>query len=192
MKNWLLINLIIISLCSTWACATEPDLLSQLSARSKTIASLDGRFEQQKTIAVLPMPIRSSGEFHFTRGKGVIWETLVPVNSRIELTPNGINLGEQSAQSQQQQASAVVANIFMGVIAGKLDSLTHYFTIQTLGDASHWRLTLTPSSPNLAAYIQSIEVRGEEFTQQLDIAETNGDKTRIQFSTDKVVRTSPQ
>jgi hypothetical protein len=31
-------------------------------------------------------------------------------------------------------------------------------------------------------------LQGSEFTEQLDIAEANGDKTHIAFTTDKVVR----
>jgi hypothetical protein len=69
-----------------------------------------------------------------------------------------------------------------------LDSLKSYFLVQASGDTKHWQLLLTPRSPNLAAYIQNITLQGSEFTEQLDIAETNGDKTNIRFTTDKVVR----
>jgi hypothetical protein len=172
-------------------------LLAQLAARSQEIQSLDGHFEQHKTIVVLPVPLASNGRFSFEQGKEVIWETLVPVHSRLTLTPGGISFadakGEQKTsaqgQAQAQQAGAeIVAKIFMGVIAGELDSLQDYFTLNATGTAADWHIQLVPRSANLSAYIASIELRGGEYTEHLDIAEANGDKTHIVFTTDKVVR----
>ena len=190
----------LVLIAASWlavACAwADSDLLAQLSARSKTIASLDGRFDQQKTIAVLPMPIVSSGVFHFAQGEGVVWETRVPVQTQVKLSPGGISFDDQPAatgsnQAATNQATAIVAKIFMGVIAGELSSLNDYFNIQTLGDSDHWQLILTPRNDNLKAYIHSIEVRGEEFTEQLAIDEANGDKTLIKFAVEQVQRVQP-
>ena len=168
-------------------------LLAQLNAHSKTIQSLQGHFVQQKNIAVLPVPLNSTGQFQFEQGKEVIWEVLTPVHNTLHLTPKGISFESEQGKAQnsaiQQQAGVeVVAKIFMGVIAGELDSLNAYFAVQASGDIKHWKLLLTPRSPNLAAYLQNIELQGSEFTEQLTIAETNGDKTNIRFTTDKVIR----
>lgn len=176
--------------------AQDDALLAQLSARSQAIQSLEGKFQQQKTIAVLPVPLNSNGRFSFEQGKEVVWETLVPVQSRLTLTPGGISFadakGEQKtstqAQAQAQQAGAeIVAKIFMGVIAGELDSLQDYFTLSATGTASDWQIQMVPRSANLSAYITRIELRGGQYTEHLDIAEANGDKTYIVFTTDKVV-----
>lgn len=171
----------------------DEDLLAQLSTRSQAIQSVQGQFEQHKTIAVLPVPISSSGQFSFEQGKEVVWETLVPVQSRLRLTPGGINFidakGEQQNPAQAQQAGAeIVAKIFMGVVAGELDSLQDYFALTATGSAADWQIQLVPRSPNLAAYITRIDLRGGEFTEHLDIAEANGDKTHIVFTTSKVQR----
>lgn len=165
-------------------------LLAQLSARSKAIQSLQGHFVQQKHIAVLPVPLSSSGQFRFEQGKGVTWETLVPVRNAVHITPQGISFdaGAHNAPQSQPPGVEVVAKIFMGVIAGELDTLDDYFALQASGDGNHWQLQLTPRSANLAAYIKHIELQGGELTEQLDIAETNGDSTHIAFSTDQVTR----
>jgi hypothetical protein len=172
-------------------------LLAQLAQRSQAIQSLEGTFAQQKTIAVLPVPLSSNGRFSFEQAKEVVWETLVPVQSRLTLTPNGISFadgnsdvkGEQKIPAQAQQAGAeIIAKIFMGVIAGELDSLQEYFTLSATGTTAEWQIQLVPRSANLSAYIATIELRGGEFTEHLDIAEANGDKTHIVFTTNKVVR----
>jgi len=176
-----------------WGADDDDALLAQLAARSQAIQSLEGHFEQQKTIAVLPVPIVSNGRFSFEQGKQVVWETLVPVQSRLTLTPGGISFadanGEQKTPAQAQQAGAeIVAKIFMGVIAGELDSLQDYFSLSATGTAGDWQIQLVPRSTNLSAYITRIDLRGGEYTEHLDIAEANGDKTYIVFTTDKVVR----
>lgn len=175
----------------------DDKLLIQLAQRSQEIQSLEGTFAQQKTIAVLPVPLSSNGRFSFEQGKEVVWETLMPVQSRLTLTPKGISFadakGEQKTstqvQAQAQQAGAeIVAKIFMGVIAGELDSLQDYFTLSATGTTAEWQIRLVPRSTNLSAYIASIELRGGEYTEHLNIAEANGDKTYIVFTTNKVVR----
>lgn len=191
--------LVLSSFAGIARCESQPgdDLLAQLAARSQQIQSAEGHFEQQKTIAVLPVPLTSNGRFSFVQGKEVIWETLVPVQSRLMLTSGGISFadgdsdvkGEQKTPPQAQQAGAeIVAKIFMGVIAGELDSLQDYFTLTAEGSAGDWHIQLVPRSSNLSAYITRIELRGGEFTEHLDIIEANGDKTYIVFTTDKVVR----
>lgn len=176
---------------SASSAANDAALLAQLSARSKAIQSLQGQFVQQKHIAVLPVPLNSTGRFAFEQGKGVEWETLTPIRNAVHLTPKGISFEDDKGHTQnpaaQQAGAEVVAKIFMGVITGELDNLNQYFSLVASGSAQAWTLVLTPRSANLAAYIQNIELRGKEFTDQLDIAETNGDKTHIQFTTDKVV-----
>lgn len=165
------------------------DLMETLAERSRDIEKLEGRFEQYKTIAVLPMPLHSTGHFEYTQGKTVLWKTVEPVQQTIELSANGIRF-DGDAKKTPQAATETITRIFMGVISGELSNLNEYFAIHAQGTADKWVLTLKPSSANLAAYIQTIEIRGGEFTEQLDIAETNGDKTRVMFTTDKVSRTS--
>lgn len=193
MKWFASLTLLFAFLPAALSVRASEDLLAQLSARSKTIQSLQGQFAQQKTIAVLPVPLSSSGQFSFVQGKEVIWETLVPVQSRLQLTPGGISFadanGKQQSPAQAPQAGAeIVANIFMGVIAGELDSLQDYFILTASGSTGDWQIQLVPRSPNLAAYITRIELSGGEFTEHLNIAEANGDKTYIVFTTNTVVR----
>lgn len=192
MRNLLAIAAILLSFANP-VLADSDELLDELVARSQSIQSLEGVFEQQKTIAVLPMPLASNGRFSFEQGKEVVWETLVPVQSRMTLTAGGIHLddasGADKTPAQVKQAGAeIVAKIFMGVIAGELDSLKDYFTLSATGTTGDWKILLKPRSENLAAYINDIELSGGEFTEHLNISEANGDKTYIVFATQKVVR----
>lgn len=191
MKLHLILSLLL-SLLWTGAAHSEPaaneELLAQLTARSKAIQAVEGQFEQHKTIAVLPVPLASNGRFAFEQGKKVVWETLMPIQSRLELTPGGISFSDASGAQSHQAGAQIVAKIFMGVIAGELDSLQDYFSLSASGTAGDWHIQMVPRSANLAAYITRIDLRGGEFTEHLDIAEANGDKTAIVFTTQKLVR----
>ena len=181
---------------SSLANTANAAFLAAFSAKNQTIAHLAGQFEQSKTIAVLPMPIRSSGVFEFTQGQGVAWETQEPIQNRIHLTAQGIYTQTADGNSEtlqgqdatKSQGAGLVASIFMGVIAGDLSQLTRFFTLEANTQGEQWQLVLTPNSPNLAAYIRQIRLEGHDFTEQLHIAETNGDTTDIRFTTTQVKR----
>ena len=171
----------------------ENDLLAALGERSRQIQSLHGQFEQQKTIAVLPAPLVSSGRFSVEQGQSVVWEVVEPVQQTIRLSPGKIALEtegktETLGERIPRKGAETITRIFMAVISGQWETLADYFAIETRGDAGKWHLMLTPLSPALAGYIRQIDIRGGEFTEQVSIAETNGDSTHIRLVTDKVVR----
>jgi len=172
--------------------AAAADLLAELSSRNKSINALEGTFAQQKTIAVLPLPIHSSGTFKFSTQQGIEWITLSPISQRLQLTSTGITLGDQALGKQtlnnQPQASAVIAKIFMGLISGELDSLKDYFEIEATGTIEQWQLILKPISANLSVYIEGITVSGTEYTDKLAIFERNGDPSHISFTIHKIER----
>lgn len=166
------------------------DLLATLAERSHQIQQLDGRFEQYKSIAVLPVPLHSTGRFNYSAGKTIVWETLDPIQQIIQISPEGIRF-DGATKPTPQAAVETITHIFMGVVSGQFSNLENYFTIEPQGDSSHWVLILKPNSANLAAYIQGIEIRGGEYTEQLEIIEANGDKTKVRFTIDHVTRDTP-
>lgn len=172
------------------------DLLTRLGAQTQEIQNLQGRFEQQKNIAVLPVPLMSSGRFALEQGKSIDWQLLEPVQQTIRLSPNGITLESggkagKLGEAMPAQGAETLTKVFMAVVSGQWETLSEYFEIEASGDADKWQLLLLPRSQALAAYIRQIEIRGGEFTEQLDIAEANGDSTIIRLTIDKVVRRQP-
>ncbi len=174
----------------------DAGLLTELTRRSAAVQALEGSFVQTKSIAVLPVPINSTGKFSFDRAAGVRWETLEPVRNSLQLSAGTIKFEDAQGKSLLDgrgpaAGAEIIARIFSGVIAGDLGALNEYFLLTSTGSSADWQITLVPRSPNLAAYIKKIELQGHEFTEQLDIAEANGDSTRIQLTTAKVTRTTP-
>lgn len=173
------------------------DLLATLGERSRQVQSLQGQFEQQKTIAVLPAPLVSTGRFTFEQGQFVVWELVQPVQQTLRLSPAGMTLdidgkaAEKPGERLPGKGAETITRIFMAVISGQWENLRDYFAIEARGEAGKWHLVLRPRSSNLAAYIRQIDIRGTEFTEQVFIAETNGDSTDIRLITEKVIRRTP-
>lgn len=199
MSRWMLF--MVASLLAGWSWAdrswADADLLASLGERSREITHLQGRFEQQKKITVLPAPLVSSGRFALEQGQSIEWQLLEPVQQTIRLSPGGITLeaaGKTSGalgDAMPAQGAETLTRVFMAVVSGEWRTLRDYFDITATGEPDAWQLVLTPRSPGLAAYIRQIDIRGGEFTDQLDIAEANGDSTRIRLFIDKAVRRQP-
>lgn len=189
----LLSMLVFFGSCLPALSVSANDVLAALGERSRQIQSVQGQFEQQKVIAVLPAPLASNGRFSMEQGQSVVWELVQPVQQTIRLSPGKIALEvegktETLGERMPAKGAETITRIFMAVISGQWETLADYFAIETSGDIGKWHLVLTPRSPALASYIRQIDVRGGEFTEQLTIAETNGDSTHIRLVTEKVVR----
>ena len=158
--------------------ATET-LLAVLANRAEQIDSLQGKFQQQKQLQGLPLPLTASGNFSYSQDQGLNWHTLSPVNSQLQIgNKPAVNAGTLDSNTN----ASLVANIFIAVVRGDLRQLQQYFTIQSSGDTAHWRLRLTPIKETLASYLSYIDVAGAELTEQLYIAEAGGDTTSIKLS----------
>lgn len=169
-------------------CPADDTLLSVLSARNQSITAIHGRFEQHKTIAVLPLPLRSSGRFDFQRGAGIHWQFEQPIDSTLRITAQGIQWAEQPQQTADTAASTMAGSIFLGLISGDMETIANLFEIQAAGQPRRWALTLRPLSDALAAYIDRIVLSGAELTERVLVIEHNGDRTRIDFTADAVTR----
>ena len=158
--------------------ATEA-LLAVLANRAEQIDSLQGKFQQQKQLQGLPLPLTATGNFSYSQHQGLNWHTLSPIDSQLQIgNKSASNAGTLGSNTN----ASLVADIFIAVVRGDLRQLQQYFTIQSSGDTAHWRLRLTPIKETLASYLSYIDVAGAELTEQLYIAEAGGDTTSIKLS----------
>lgn len=157
---------------------------AQVIAQVAEKSYVRGEFRQERHIAVLSLPLISSGVFTYRRNEGVIWETQTPVASRVEIRPaEGVLAGNDEHSLEAVAASDILAEIFLGIFSGNLDRLERLFDI-TETDASsvdndHWRLLLAPAVPALARHIEQISLEGKEYVETIALREAGGDSTRI-------------
>lgn len=175
----------------------RPPLPETLLAHLAEIEELQGTFRQTRHIAVLAIPLHSTGTFHYQREQGIVWRTEDPIRSEIRITPNqGVVAIDELGGSRALPASDVVAGIFLSLFAGELDQLREYFAVEAVPadtlprdsaepamgrESGHpsWALRLTPKLPALAGQIEYVLVAGAEHVDSVAIQDANGDRSEL-------------
>lgn len=183
----------------SWAgqVASEPAsdaLPTALIAHLAETRHLEGEFEQIRHVAVLAVPLHSSGIFRYQRAEGIVWRTTEPLTSEVRITPeDGVVAIDDAGHPQLIPASEIVAGVFLGIFSGDLDQLAEFFIVEAipseggqqpsedepLADDSDWTLLLTPRLPALASQVSRITVAGSAQVERVHIHETNGDRSEL-------------
>ncbi|MDB4077668.1 outer membrane lipoprotein carrier protein LolA [Porticoccaceae bacterium] len=178
MSRWIAVLLLAVTLPLSAA-----DLVDQLSVRAGSLQSMQGRFSMQRQIAVLPLPLESKGRFKYSKGLGLRWETLSPVQSLLSINQQGVSVdGVQRSQIGVREFAKALLDIF----AGDMEELADTFTISSIGDLNQWQLILEPRIHEVAARLVKISITGAKNTESIEILETNMDITLINLVTESV------
>ena len=169
-------------LCSAVQAFTLQDLEKQLSAHQ----TVQGDVQQKRFLRSLEQPLLSRGKFVMAADKGLLWETLSPIASVIRITPQGMmhqdGAGQWQPMQQQGAGSQAQIRLFMDVLSGNTRALAGQFTQRLQGDSENWTLTLDPSAPVIKQIFRHITIMGGQSINRVTLAETQGDKTEIEFS----------
>ncbi len=152
--------------------------------------NVQGSFTQQRFLKSLPNPINASGEFTLIARKGLLWEMQKPFASKMRVTPNGIAQwnGSSWVESDKVGQSQQIA-LFLGLLSGDISALESQFTTTLSGTEKDWALTLTPSSVLMKQIFTQIQIKGDRLVNEIELSETQGDRTLILFSHQKVNQT---
>ena len=145
---------------------------------------VQGQFQQTRYLHNLPQALHSSGVFALVQKQGLYWELQSPFALRLRLDARGI--AQQDAQGQwqispQSGQSRQIA-LFMALLGGDTEELSRDFELQLSGTAQDWQLMLKPKSAVLQQIFQHIQLQGDQFLRQVEILETQGDRSLIRFS----------
>jgi hypothetical protein len=154
-------------------------LLDDIAANLKQHKITRGLFHQEKTLPILSQPLISSGRFLYDAERGVLWCVEQPVNSTVVITAQGIFA--DGTQLTAGNGSAMLQNIFKGLLSGDLHNLQTQFDVRGEGSREQWQMLLTPRAQPLAAAINSIVLSGGRDAQQLTINERQGGVTRLKL-----------
>lgn len=155
---------------------------SQLSKNTKLCAD----FVQEKSLKVLNRPLISNGRMISLANRGVLWEVTTPFPSKVLVKETEmINWAEDGTKTHSSYARSplfsALTQVFFAMFTGNLDKLETPFTMISNISEDAWQLNLTPTGPKLAKVISSIRVTGQEYVEEITIAEVRGDTTKISF-----------
>ena len=146
------------------------------------------QFEQQRSIAGIQRPLRSSGSMLVARDNGLWWHqqhpfamTLVMNDQRMVQTTGKQSPQIITAQDNPQlfQFNALLVALFRADQVVLEQNFATAFS--DLGE-DHWRLILTPKASPLDKLFNSITLQGSEYLDSIILDDKQGDRTQIQFS----------
>jgi len=156
-----------------------PQLAEQLSGP----AVVRGDFIQEKHLRALPQPLTSRGQFVLARDHGLLWLLQQPIRQDYRITPEGIaRRSENGWQAVDPQGGSARQNqLFLAVLSGDTQALQRDFQLELSGEATAWRLQLTPRSALLKQIFADIEIQGGKTVTQIELHEAQGDRTLIRL-----------
>ncbi|HKY91723.1 MAG TPA: outer membrane lipoprotein carrier protein LolA [Nevskiaceae bacterium] len=172
--------------------ATPAQLLELVGPSARTLAAqpvLAGTFAQRKFLRELPTPLRSDGDFVFSKELGVVWHTVRPFDSELVLTREGMTQRAQGAQTArvdaaQQPAVRVSVELFFALFALDVDRLAADFELFATKAGEGWQLGLRPRpGAALAAAFSSVVIDGAQRMTRVELVEANGDRSEIDLLT---------
>jgi Outer membrane lipoprotein carrier protein LolA len=145
------------------------------------------RFEEERRIALLAAPMRSSGTLHFDRKNGLVRHTEKPKKQSLRLQGSNLTIWDGSkleTVSLQNPTLRAFAEAFVRFLASDRSGLEKDFQIGfAKSGADAWKLTLVPKAEALKGILQSLEVTGRmQVASKLVVLEASGDSSTLTFS----------
>lgn len=154
------------------------------------MTGLEARFEEDKHLALLAMPLQSKGRLYFHRpdakGPGYLARHVEsPEPATVLITPTELRMqNRDGVEVIDLKRSDKVRNFITSLVhvfAGDEVALTKVYTVvftPTDKDPAGWTLTLTPRDKPLNQMLKSLCLVGEgEAVVRIELHEPNGDRT---------------
>ena len=159
--------------------------LNALQQQLRATPIVRGQFVQQKFLRSLPHPLTSRGDFTLAAGKGLLWLLRTPIAQDLRINADGIARRDESGawQALPQHTGAGRENqLFLSVLAGDTRGLEENFDLALTGEATAWKLTLTPRSALLKQIFSTIQIDGGALVDRIELRETQGDRSVLQMT----------
>lgn len=147
---------------------------------------LRGNFTQSRKIALLEQPLQSSGKFMLS-DKGLYWRQDKPLAS--VMIADGERLLQQvdggSLQAIDVAKNPMVMTFstsFLSIFNGSEAELRSHFSVEFLDGEDSWSIQLTPTEYPMSEAIETINLRGREYIEELTVISRSSEKTTIRFS----------
>ncbi len=145
-------------------------------------------FTEQKHVALLAKPLRSTGTILFERDRGIARTTLTPKPQQVVLTRTTLRIKKgkrvEEVPLDKSKDLKAFATIFPTLLRGERAELEKAFTIGLYGsDADWWALTFTPKTDSLKKLVKGVTVFGKKSELvSLQVIEATGDSTETQLA----------
>ena len=140
-------------------------------------------FVEEKTIAALTEPVRSTGWLVYRRPDHLEKTTTAPATESLVVDGDRLAVTEAGQPPKVidlagEPAVAALVEAVRGTLAGDLPALRRSYEVSMQGGLDAWRLTLTPSGRPLTGLLRQVVVDGTGTSlRSVWIAQANGDRS---------------
>lgn len=169
MKKYSLIFFLSFFICSAvFASVYEhPAKLESVVKQIPKMGSISCKFKQEKYLQNISKPITSGGDFKFVENKGVYFYTTYPIKSTVDYT-----------NKNYKQINDIVS----AISSKKYSKLEKDFSFFYTQNSNGWTLGMKPKEKSDAhSYISAITIEGTDYIHNIEITQTNGNKTKLWF-----------
>jgi hypothetical protein len=139
-------------------------------------------------MANLTRPLRDSGRLSYRRPSHLEKITVEPQPESLVVDGDRLTLAEGNAAPRvidlnAEPAIRALVDAIRGTLSGDLAALRRSYRVSLLGDVAAWRLTLTPTNPSVAQFIDSTTLEGAGTSLRVvRTAQSNGDDVRMMIT----------
>lgn len=162
-----------------------PALALELAELMKLLAqrgSGEARYTEQRWVAGLEQPLRSTGTLSFQAPDRLARTTEQPRAETFVVEGNRVTMERGGRKRQMMldtvpELAAFVAAL-RGTLTGDTASLQQYFQATVAGTAARWSITLKPLEPQLAQVLRQVKLDGQRSElRQLELQLADGDRS---------------
>jgi outer membrane lipoprotein-sorting protein len=164
--------------------------LSEVTQKTSTIES---NFIQEKNLDVISEKIITKGKFYFKKEDKLRWEYTEPFSYLIIMNGEKILIKDEKKENRFDASSnkifTEINSIMLGSIRGTILNEDKKFKIDFQENNQYNLFKMRPLSQQLKTYITEIRIyfnKVSYFVSKLEIEESSGDYTKIEFSGMKI------
>ena len=168
--------------------AQSNEIMASLTETASSMQTMQCRFVQSKTMAMLAEPSVSEGKMYFASPDRLRWEYFKPY--AFALVVNGeriVKVTDGNAEVLDGNSGRMyqgITSMIMGSASGKKLFDATAFDIVLYDDSACWKAEMTPKRRDMKRMFSQLVFHFDKKTQVIDYVEffeAKGDKTVIQF-----------
>lgn len=144
------------------------------------------QFTQERQVALLNKPVKSSGVLAISNQHGMCWAISKPYTMTMLIGEQGIFEIDSKGERRLLMPSAnpvfeTFSRVYLALFRGEVAALQQDFTLQPEVTDQGWNLELVPQSQNSLKWLQQIRFSQRSSELTLELEEKNSDSTVIRF-----------
>jgi hypothetical protein len=149
-----------------------------------------GDFKQTKFIAQLNREFVSVGNFVIANEKGILWNTEKPFASQLAISETGMvqqnaNGSRSEINAKDNVVFAQIAKAIHSIFSGSTAKLQAGFHVFFNRQGKTWTVGLVPRESSVKKTIQSIELTGSTWLEQIKLVDGSGSPLLYELSNPK-------